>query len=254
MHLYNLTLQKPTATVTGVYGNFTGSRQQEFAVSRGGVLELLRPDENGKLQIIASTETFSLIRSLMPFRLHGAPTDYLVIGSDSGAISICEFDAKNNQFKRVHLEEFGKTGVRRIVPGQYLACDPKGRAIMIGEFSSGGCNCIMSYPFLCTFTAAVEKQKFVYVMNRDAAARLTISSPLEAHKSHTIVFDVVGVDVGFDNPIFACIEMDYTDADADSSGEAAAETPKVHTWLAIQPLLLRQSSTASFCAADADVL
>lgn len=46
-------------------------------------------------------------------------------------------------------------------------------------------------------------------MNRDAAARLTISSPLEAHKSHTLVFDVVGIDVGFENPMFACLELDY---------------------------------------------
>ena len=46
-------------------------------------------------------------------------------------------------------------------------------------------------------------------MNRDAAARLTISSPLEAHKSHTLVFDIVGIDVGFENPMFACLELDY---------------------------------------------
>jgi len=39
--------------------------------------------------------------------------------------------------------------------------------------------------------------------------KLTISSPLEAHKSHTIMFDMVGVDVGFENPIFACLESDY---------------------------------------------
>lgn len=56
---------------------------------------------------------------------------------------------------------------------------------------------------------AVEKQKLVYILNRDAAARLTISSPLEAHKSHTLVYDVVGVDVGFENPMFACLELDY---------------------------------------------
>jgi splicing factor 3B subunit 3 len=31
--------------------------------------------------------------------------------------------------------------------------------------------------------AGIEKQKLVYVMNRDASSRLTISSPLEAHKS-----------------------------------------------------------------------
>lgn len=36
-------------------------------------------------------------------------------------------------FERVHQETFGKTGCRRIVPGQFLAVDPKGRAILIGE-------------------------------------------------------------------------------------------------------------------------
>jgi len=56
---------------------------------------------------------------------------------------------------------------------------------------------------------ATEKQKLVYILNRDAAARLTISSPLEAHKANTLVYHVVGVDVGFENPMFACLEMDY---------------------------------------------
>lgn len=56
---------------------------------------------------------------------------------------------------------------------------------------------------------ACEKQKLVYILNRDAQARLTISSPLEAHKANTIVFNIVGVDVGFENPTFACLEVDY---------------------------------------------
>lgn len=34
--------------------------------------------------------------------------------------------------------------------------------------------------------AAIEKQKLVYIMNRDTAARLTISSPLEAHKVNEV--------------------------------------------------------------------
>lgn len=55
----------------------------------------------------------------------------------------------------------------------------------------------------------MEKQKLVYILNRDASARLTISSPLEAHKSHTLVYHIVGLDVGFENPMFACLEMDY---------------------------------------------
>lgn len=56
---------------------------------------------------------------------------------------------------------------------------------------------------------AIEKQKLVYILNRDAEARLTISSPLEAHKSNTLVYHMVGVDVGYENPLFACLEIDY---------------------------------------------
>ena len=58
--------------------------------------------------------------------------DYLIVGSDSGRIVILEYNPAKNQFEKVHQETFGKSGVRRIVPGQYLAADPKGRAVMIG--------------------------------------------------------------------------------------------------------------------------
>ena len=51
------------------------------------------------------------------------------------------------------------------------------------------------------------------VLHCCSAANLTISSPLEAHKSHNIVFSIVGLDCGFDNAIFAAIELDYSDAD-----------------------------------------
>jgi splicing factor 3B subunit 3 len=117
----------------------------------------------------------------------GANRDYLVVGSDSGKISVLEFDQSLNDWKVVHCEIFGKTGCRRIVPGQYLAAgrhclslstpslldritvsvvDPKGRALLI---------------------AAVEKQKFVYVMNRDSMNRLTISSPLGKWSLHNLL-------------------------------------------------------------------
>ncbi|CAO3571904.1 unnamed protein product [Mortierella alpina] len=91
----------------------------------------------------------------------------------------------------------------------YLAVDPKGRAVMIGS---------------------MEKQKLVYILNRDIAARLTIGSPLEAHKAHTIVHYCTGVDVGFENPIFACLEVDYTEADQDPTGEALQQTEKMLTY------------------------
>lgn len=77
--------------------------------------------------------------------------------------------------------------------------------------------CLVNIKIL--FTGAIEKQKLVYILNRDAEARLTISSPLEAHKSNTLVYHMVGVDVGFENPMFACLEIDYEEADADPTGK-----------------------------------
>jgi splicing factor 3B subunit 3 len=75
--------------------------------------------------------------------------------------------------------------------------------------------------------AAVEKSKLVYILNRDAAANLTISSPLEAHRNSSIVHHIIGVDVGFENPMFAALEVDYAEADQDPTGEAAANAGKV---------------------------
>jgi splicing factor 3B subunit 3 len=119
---------------------------------------------------------------------------------------ILDYDPRTSSFVKIHQETFGKSGARRIVPGQYLATDPKGRAIMI---------------------AAMEKSKLVYILNRDAAANLTISSPLEAHRHSSIVHHIVGVDVGFENPMFAALEVDYADADQDPTGEATANAEKV---------------------------
>jgi splicing factor 3B subunit 3 len=217
-HLYSITSSTPFSKLelnqychliplqAAIYGNFSAPKVQEIVVSRGKVLELLRPDDQGRVQVIHSTEVFGTIRSLQPFRFPGGQQDYVIAGSDSGRIVILQYSKEKNAFVKIHQETFGKSGSRRIVPGQYLAVDPKGRACMIG---------------------AVEKQKFVYVLNRDNEARLTISSPLEAHKSHHIVYDIVGLDMGFDNPQFAAIELDYADADADPTGEAAAEAEKL---------------------------
>ncbi|XP_074601621.1 splicing factor 3b subunit 3 [Brevipalpus obovatus] len=210
MHLYNMTLQRATGITHAIHGSFSGTKNQEIAVSRGKVLELLRPDiSTGKIHTLVSVEVFGIIRSMMAFRLTGGSKDYLVIGSDSGRVVILEFNSTKNTFEKVHQETFGKTGCRRIVPGQYLAVDPKGRALMI---------------------SAVEKQKLVYILNRDNQARLTISSPLEAHKSSTLVYHIVGIDVGFDNPMFACLEMDYEEADNDPTGEAAQKTQQTLTF------------------------
>lgn len=237
MHLYCKTLQKASGITSAVYGNFSGPKQQEIVVARGKILELLRPDDNGKVQMVHSTEVFGLIRSVATFRLTGGNRDYLVVGSDSGAparrhsrpkqqprapagrrqrpasaplaaasaslavdgqrkggaprlalaraekqharpaaempprtpppspaplllrrrhshrprigragkVVILEYSPEKQCFSAMHAETYGKSGLRRIVPGQYVAVDPRGRAVMVG---------------------AIEKQKLVYILNR----------------------------------------------------------------------------------------
>jgi splicing factor 3B subunit 3 len=154
---------------------------------------------------ILHQEVFGIIRALMPFRLAGSPKDYILIGSDSGRIITMEYLPEKNTFQRIHCETYGKSGVRRVVPGQYIAVDPKGRACLI---------------------ASVEKNKLVYVLNRDAQLNYTISSPLEAHKQGAIVFAVTSLDVGYENPIFAALEVDYTEVDQDPTGQQYETLPK----------------------------
>ncbi|GAA5996109.1 U2 snRNP complex subunit RSE1 [Rhodotorula paludigena] len=211
MHLYNQSLLASGAITAACVGNFSGTKQQEICVCRGGErIELLRTDaQTGKLESLVEANVFGQIRSLSAFKLTGGTKDYIIIGSDSGRIVVLEYDAANNSFNKLHQETYGRSGSRRIVPGQYLATDPKGRAVMIG---------------------AMEKSKLVYILNRDAAANLTISSPLEAHKPRAIIHSIVGLDVGFENPMFAALEVDYTDSDQDPTGAAFESAEKMLTY------------------------
>lgn len=127
-----------------------GTKQQEIVVSRGKILELLRPDPNtGKVHTLLTVEVFGVIRSLMAFRLTGGTKDYIVVGSDSGRIVILEYQPSKNVFEKIHQETFGKSGCRRIVPGQYLAVDPKGRAVMISKSVCRLLFSLFSFLFFC---------------------------------------------------------------------------------------------------------
>jgi splicing factor 3B subunit 3 len=205
MYLYNLTLQKPGAITQAIAGSFSEPKATEIIVSRGTLLELFSVNKNtynlflmfsGKLVPLLSKEIFGQIRRIHSFRLTGSKRDHIIVGSDSGRVVILEADLTKREFVKIHQETYGKTGCRRIVPGDYIASDPKGRAIML---------------------SAIEKQKFVYIINRDTENKMTISSPLEAHKSHNICFDTVGMDVGYENPLFACLEVDYGDSDMENA-------------------------------------
>ncbi|KAL4867913.1 hypothetical protein BDV12DRAFT_170537 [Aspergillus spectabilis] len=207
MFMYSLTIQPSTAITQAILGQFAGTKEQQIVTASGAKLTIHRPDPTqGKVTPLYSQDVFGIIRSLAAFRLAGSNKDYIIIGSDSGRITVIEYVPSQNRFNRIHLETFGKSGVRRVIPGQYLAVDPKGRACLI---------------------ASVEKNKLVYVLNRNSQAELTISSPLEAHKPQTLVFSVVALDAGYENPVFAALEVDYSESDQDPTGQAYEEVEKL---------------------------
>jgi len=113
-------------------------------------------------------------------------------------VVLLNYDADKNCFKRVHQETFGKSGIRRTIPGQYLASDPRGR---------------------CCMLASVEKNKVVYIVNRNAEGGILISSPHEANQWASLCFAVCALDTGWEHPVFATLEVDYNDAENDPTGD-----------------------------------
>ncbi|KAJ4373285.1 pre-mRNA-splicing factor rse1 [Neocucurbitaria cava] len=209
MSLYALTVKPPSAAQDAILGDFIGgksSRRQQILTCNGSRLSLLRIIEKPfSFTEIHSQDVFAVVRRIAKFRIAGGTKDFIVISTDSGRMVTFEFLAEERTFKIVHFETYGKSGIRRVVPGEYLATDPKGRAIMV---------------------ASAEKNKLVYILTRSGQTDIHISSPLEAHKPQTLVFCLIGLDVGYANPLFATLEVDYSNSELDSSAEAYDELQK----------------------------
>lgn len=127
-----------------------------------------------------------------------ALADQLIVSSDSGRLIMLDYNAEKKSFNRLHQETFGKSGIRRTIPGQYLASDPKGR---------------------CCMLASAEKNKVVYIYNRDAEGKILISSPHEANQWASLCFALCALDTGWEHPVFATLEVDYNDIENDPTGE-----------------------------------
>lgn len=125
--------------------------------------------------------------------------DLAIISTDSGRVTVFEYMQETNEFHRIHMETFGKSGIRRVFPGEFMSCDAKGRAVML---------------------SSLEKNKVVYILNRNENAQLIISSPLEAIRPSNLTLALTGLDVGWDNPVFASLEVDYGDSDQDPTDDA----------------------------------
>lgn len=81
MHLLNYSLLPSTSITTACVGQFSGSKQQEICVARGGTkIELLKADAStGKLEVIVESEVFGTIRSLAAFKLTGGTKGMLFV-------------------------------------------------------------------------------------------------------------------------------------------------------------------------------
>lgn len=158
------------------------------------------------MRIALSHHVFSIVRRISTCRIPGTPSDLILVASDSGRITVMKYDSEKNRFERIHLETFGKSGIRRTIPGQYLAADPRGR---------------------CCMFASAEKNKVVYILNRNQEQQITISSPQEVNQAQTLTFDLCAVDTNFQNPVFAALEVCYTDIDQDPSEKSYNEREKL---------------------------
>ena len=188
MELICKTLQQPTHVRDCCTGSFTKEKEQELISLSGSQLNLYKLVE-GQFELLSSHTLDGCLLTVNAIKLPGTRTDLIAITSDLGIFVV--YDFVNNKLQKIHEEPYGRSGTRRIVPGIYAAVDPKGRCIML---------------------AALEYKKLTFILNREDAKYL-ISSPLEINSKKTIVFDICGVDVGFDNPVFAVLECNYDDAE-----------------------------------------
>ena len=145
MYLGNVTINPSSAVSQSIIGNFISSNRLDLIIVKGSSkLELIHIEDSTpvKCDTLISLETFSHIRKIAPMKDTYTKKDNLVVLSDSGKLVIFEIDIDKKKFVRINQEIYGKSGCRRITPGEYLAIDNKSRAIMIG---------------------GIEKEKFVYI-------------------------------------------------------------------------------------------
>ncbi|KAM9903152.1 hypothetical protein OXX69_008036 [Metschnikowia pulcherrima] len=191
LYLYHLTLRAPSSALASVLGNFSGTKKiQELVVSTTTGIDIYRPNgETGKLHKLHTQKAFASVQALSKVRLAGTEKDLLVLSSDSGNLTVAEFNAESSRFTPIIQEPHSKSGFRRTTPGAYLEVDPANRAIMI---------------------SALESTKLVYKLeSHEDSPRLC--SALEMTSKHMLTLALCALDTGYENPMWAALEIDQSD-------------------------------------------
>ncbi|KAI5968438.1 RSE1 [Candida theae] len=191
-YLYNLTLKPPSNYPHSILGQFIPkSKQQQLALISSTHLSLLNADpETGKLGNQVSQHLFAVVNAVDKLRFNDH--DVMVLTSDSGNLSIIEYDPKRNEFVSICQMPMCKNGWSRSYPGEYLAVDSESRCILVG---------------------AMEKNKLLYKVE-PSATRLDLSSPLEyasivgKGKKPLLCLSLISLESAFSNPQFVALEYD----------------------------------------------
>lgn len=200
-----------------------GSLGEQIAMVRPpGWLELVLIDrETGKPHIYGHRcNLFGAVRSLAVFRAlppsthhssiideddagrSGQKKDLLVVGSDSGSVAVLEFDLESAGWRSIMLEPFGRSGLRRSIPGQYVVIDPLNQAILVASLDHQR----------LFYTIEGRQQGFLEEDGKKGkgASSWSLSDPIESVVPGTLVFDVVALSRrDEENPLFAFLEVDY---------------------------------------------
>ncbi|KAG5418179.1 RSE1 [Candida metapsilosis] len=190
-YLYNLTLKPASNYPFSVLGQFIPkSKQQQLALISSTHLSLLIADpETGKLSTQISQHLFAVINSVDKLRFNDH--DVLVFTSDSGNLSIIQYDLKRNEFVSCCQMPMCKNGWNRSYPGEFLAVDSQSRCILVG---------------------AMEKKKLLYRVEL-SADKLELSSPVEyasvaRSKQSLLCLSLISLESGLSNPLFVALEYD----------------------------------------------
>ncbi|AET38670.1 U2 snRNP complex subunit RSE1 Ecym_3168 [Eremothecium cymbalariae DBVPG len=211
LYLYHLTLQKQSNYVNSCIGHFVSYKQHQLvaeskSVQDGGrkrakarkALQLciatqthleLYDVEEGTLYCVMRQPMFATILCMETLVVENRT--FLILVSDSGNLTICNFVYRDGKCRLETLsnEPMGRSGVRRLSPQTYLSVNPQGRCLML---------------------SAMERNKVCYLIDF-RGDELQVSSPLEANRPNFVTIQTVCCDVGFDNPLFASLEIDLVD-------------------------------------------
>lgn len=189
-YFYNLILQKQLNYINICTGSFTIPNRHQICLATSNSLDIY-DITNGKFDHVLSIDninsSITSIGTINPQKNIEPQLAKILILSDSGNITILQFDPINNTLKPIIIEPLIRSGIRSISPLFHHTIDPSGKFIFISAFQK------FSYMYTIEYTNDTNQMK--------------LSSPIGFTKEDTIISSITVCDTKpYENPIFATIE------------------------------------------------